>query len=522
MTTTSSAETLQLDFSASNEPVTAPDFPAAALAPADHRQRGLGAAAESATSAPTETVVEAGSIRFTLADDLAVSQDRPAATNGALAGPADFFKLVDSPSTGGVAVATTAVTRPRFYYGWWMLGLSMVAAIATSPGQTFGVSIFNEPLRQELGLTHGQLALAYMLGTLFGAVPITWFGRLMDRFGIRPVTLGVVLAFAFACGTVSLAHNWYTLVVAFTLLRMLGPGALSLMSANVLPFWFHRRLGTVEGFRQTAMAVAMAVIPGLNLWLVLEFGWRGAYVLLAASLLLLWPLFWFGFRNHPEELGHNIDGDPDLPQSAAGLVKNRRTLSGFSLPQVLRTATFWSALINGSLYSLIHTGVFFCLVPILAEQGLDAKYSAWMLMVFAISLAINQMLGGWLADRLHPARQMFGGQLLFSLGLALLYWGGGVRETLIAGGIMGAAQGYFFAASNPIWARYYGLKHLGAIRGFLMSFHVALSSIGPLLVGWCHDLFGDFNAILLAFAGLPCLFSMALFLIREPGPKPTG
>jgi MFS family permease len=360
-----------------------------------------------------------------------------------------------------------------------------------------------------------------MLGTLLGAVPITWFGRLMDRFGIRPITLGVLLAFAAACGTVSLAGNWYTLVIAFTLLRMLGPGALSLMSANVLPFWFHRRLGTVEGFRQTAMAVAMAIIPGLNLWLVLEFGWRGAYIILAGGLVLVWPLFWLFFRNHPEELGHAIDGDWEPPTSPNGLAKSRRTREGFALRQVLRTATFWSALTNGSLYSLIHTGVFFCLVPILAEQGLEAKYSAWMLMVFAISLAINQMLGGWLADRLPPAWQMLGGQVLFSLGLALLYWGGGVRETLLAGGIMGAAQGYFFAASNPLWARFYGLKHLGAIRGFLMSFHVALSSIGPLLVGWCHDLFGDFQAILLTFACLPCLFSLTLFMIREPGPKPS-
>ena len=34
-----------------------------------------------------------------------------------------------------------------FYYGWVMLPLSMATLIASSPGQTFGVSVFNEPLR---------------------------------------------------------------------------------------------------------------------------------------------------------------------------------------------------------------------------------------------------------------------------------------------------------------------------------------------------------------------------------------
>lgn len=50
-----------------------------------------------------------------------------------------------------------------------MLLLAMGLAIASSPGQKFGVSIFIEPLRLELGLTHGQIGLAYTLCTLFGA-----------------------------------------------------------------------------------------------------------------------------------------------------------------------------------------------------------------------------------------------------------------------------------------------------------------------------------------------------------------
>ena len=52
-----------------------------------------------------------------------------------------------------------AAIRPTWYYGWAMLPLSMAALIASSPGQTFGISVFNEPMRTSLELTHGQLAL---------------------------------------------------------------------------------------------------------------------------------------------------------------------------------------------------------------------------------------------------------------------------------------------------------------------------------------------------------------------------
>ncbi len=419
-----------------------------------------------------------------------------------------------SPEAALIPVPVIPVPATKVYYGWWMLLLAMIAAIATSPGQTFGVSIFNEPLRLELGLTHGQLAMAYMLGTLLGAIPITWFGRQMDFHGIRRTTLAILLGFAIACWTVSLASRWIELVVAFTLLRMLGPGALSLMSANTLPFWFHRRLGTVEGFRQTAMAIAMAVIPGFNLWLVLAVGWRGAFVVMGLGVLALWPIFYLWFRNRPDEVGQQID-EPTV-KSRNKTFTNNGPVANFSLRQALRTSTFWSALVNSGLYSLIHTGVFFCLVPILVEKELDATYGAWMLMVFAISLAVHQMLGGWLADRIHPGIQMAGGQVMFSLGLTALLIGGGPIAILGAGMVMGAAQGVFFAASNPLWARYFGLKNLGAIRGFLMSFHVAFSSIGPLLVGSCHDIFDDFQWILLVFACLPLICGPFLFLIRPP------
>ena len=43
---------------------------------------------------------------------------------------------------------------------------AMLAMIATSPGQTFGISIFNPSFRLSLGLSHSQLTGAYMIGTL--------------------------------------------------------------------------------------------------------------------------------------------------------------------------------------------------------------------------------------------------------------------------------------------------------------------------------------------------------------------
>ena len=73
----------------------------------------------------------------------------------------------------------------RVYYGWVMLPIATLAIIATSPAQTFGISVFNASLRSSLGLSHSQLTGAYMLGTLLASLPLSWVGAMMDRFGLR-------------------------------------------------------------------------------------------------------------------------------------------------------------------------------------------------------------------------------------------------------------------------------------------------------------------------------------------------
>lgn len=404
--------------------------------------------------------------------------------------------------------SNSGVARPAFYYGWMMVPMSMAALVASSPGQTFGVSIFNEPMRQSLSLSHGQLAAAYMLGTLLGALPIALIGSLMDRHGIRRTMLAVVTLFSIACLATSLVHGWGTLVVAFCFLRMLGPGALGFLSGNTLAFWFDRRLGMVDGLRQLGMAGAMAAIPTLNLWLVAEFGWRLAYALLGAAIwIALFPIFTWLFRNHPSDVGQAIDGRADAENIEAD-ARHRDWLASLTLQQALRTAAFWIVTGGTAAFGLILTAVFFCLVPIFQDHGLSGETAASMLMLFAISLAGMQVAGGILADRMQAPALMFAGLLGLSGALGLIWLARGPLTAHLAGILLGASQGLYFGVTQPLWARYFGRAHLGKIRGVLMTIIVACSSLGPLIAGLTKDWTGDFGLALACFtvAPLPIAF----------------
>lgn len=415
-----------------------------------------------------------------------------------------------------------SAAEPRsIYYGWVMLPMSIAAMIASSPGQTFGVSVFNEPMRLSLGLSHSQLAAAYMLGTLLGAVPITFIGHQMDRHGLRRTMLAVVTLFCAACIFTSFVQGWLALVAAFCLLRMLGPGALSFLSGNTLSFWFERRLGLVEGIRQLGMAAAMGVIPALNLWLVAQWGWRGAYGVFGTCIwVVLFPAVMFLFRDHPAEMGQQIDG---RPLSSAELQNNQAAAEsywGLTLNQSLRNASFWIVTAGTALFGLIHTAVFFCLVPILQERGLSAGDAAITLTTFAGFLAVMQLPAGILADRIEARLLLLTGMGGLAAANVLLLFSDTLLLALASGALLGASQAIYFGGAHPLWARYFGRRHLGKIRGVLMTINVGSSSLGPLFAGLTRDWYGNFNVALFAFAAAPLPIAV-LSLLVAAAPRET-
>ncbi|HUG91517.1 MAG TPA: MFS transporter [Planctomycetaceae bacterium] len=408
--------------------------------------------------------------------------------------------VLEEDSTLAVAAAPP---RRRMFYGWVMLPIAMTGLIATAPGQTFGISVFTEEIRGSLGLSHSRLAAAYMLGSLLAALPITYVGLLMDRFGLRAMLAAATVLFGGACLAMSQVAGWASLLAVFFLLRLLGPGSLSFLSGNTLAFWFHRRLGMVEGIRHVGMAAAIGVVPGVHLWLMHSLGWRGAYVALGVGVwAVMLPLILFLFRNRPEDVGQSLDGlPPDLERATqeAGF----SGMDSFTLGEALRTGAFWSVVAGSALFGLIHTGVFFSLVPIFQSRGLSDADAVGAISSFAVSLAAMHLIGGFLSDR-WPERFLLAlGLVLLALGMLLLCRMNAAWIGHAGGVAMGLGQGLYFGASHPLWARYFGRLHLGKIRGVLMTSNVAASSLGPLLIGLSRDAFGNYELILVGFMLLP-------------------
>ncbi len=421
------------------------------------------------------------------------------------------------------------------YYGWVMLPVAMLAMVASSPGQTYGVTIFNKHFQEDLQLSETRVTGAYLLGTLLGSFALPLVGWLMDHYGLRWTLMGVVIGFGAACVVTSWASGFLTLLVAFVLLRMLGQGALTLLANNTLAMWFHTRLGLANGLASLSVAGAMAATPPLFLALIHQLGWRGAYVVLGVAIwVILLPVVVFVYRNRPEDIGQLPDGDlaRDEAWASGAHTQNAETKGTqneggqaanqdhpsqrpelqeplprqFDLPAAVGTRSFWLLMAMNGSFALVATGVTFTAVSLLGQRGLSELQAAATFSTFALGFAGANLVGGVLADRMKLNRLLSHGALLAAAGLGILLAGHGWLAAHGYALLFASGCALMLATANVAWPRYFGRAHLGQLRGIYSTVAVAGSSLGPFVMGLNNDWLGSYDLslmiFLLWFAGL--------------------
>ncbi len=404
-----------------------------------------------------------------------------------------------------------------FYYGWLMVLVAVITQAVTGVGQTYGISVFNPSLLETLDLSLSALTGAYMVGTMLAALPQSFIGSLMDRFGIRRTMIGVVILLGGACLFFSQVNSLVTLLLGFFFLRLLGQGALSLLSGNIPAMWFQQRLGTATGIVSSGFSISMAVIPALFLTMIKRGGWRLAYSQLGYLVwIIMLPLLFLIFRNHPGEVNQFIDGAKS--NSKENDQNSSQTLNSYNLTQAQKTPAYWIMMLNSALWAMVVTAIFFNLLPIFDSLGITEAVAAGTYTTYAVAALITQLLLGPLADR---------GRLQYMLLVCMASLAGGVAVLTIASSpwiahgyavLVGISTGLISLVGGTIFARYYGRKHLGKLRGSVLTAQVAGSSLGPFITGVLFDLSGSYSISLWIFVGL--LIPASIISIKAIQPPP--
>lgn len=404
----------------------------------------------------------------------------------------------------------------KFFYGWVMLAIAVLASMMTTPGQTAGVSLFTPSFEEALGLSRTSQTGAYALGTFLASLAMTWVGAQMDRYGIRRVMGVVIVCFGAACVYTGTVTGFWTLFIAFFLLRLFGQGSLSLLSQNTAAMWFDRRLGMVQGITNIGFSLAAAGMPPLVFALITRFGWRLSYAILGGIVVgIMLPLVVFVYVNRPEDIGQQRDGDHLSHEAVAdaALVTRRQS---YTLPEALRTPAYWIMAAMMFAVSMIGTGVAFNALFLFAEFGLTETEIVTVLATIGLTQAIAQLPAGWLAD-IFPLRWLALANMIGQgISMVILLMVSSLTIALVYAVVVGIFGSLHFGVVNPLWARYYGRQHLGKIRGSIFTAAVAGSSLGPFVMGALFDWTGSYTPSILVFVVIYTLLAMLVPLAKKP------
>lgn len=344
----------------------------------------------------------------------------------------------------------------------------------TVPGQTVGVAPFVDHIAADLGIPREWVIVTYSLGTLLGILPAPLFGRVLDRYGPRHVIGFVVLALSASCFAMAAVANPWTLAIAFTLLRGSAIGGLSITSVNMVNLWFERLRGRATAVAMMGLAIGGLTIPKIAEQITLTHGWRVAYVSLGIAVLaIMLPVGLIFFRAHPKHYGLL----PDFGRQQGSKQASRRD---FTLTEAIRTPAFWYLVSISVLYNAVGTALMLDHMRLMQGVNVDRATAIQLLGFVPLAQVIATLCGGYLVDKLGARRAGFVGIAAMGVTLACV-----MNAPYMLGGFvyamsLGLGIGILAVSASAGLAEYFGIRHMGALRGTTFVFGIFGAALGPL------------------------------------------
>src|SRR5882762_2904716 len=138
--------------------------------------------------------------------------------------------------------------------------------------------------RGDMSWIDGANSVAYALGQFL-------FGTLGDKLGTRVIVLVGMLASVITAVAMGLSKTVLVMGILFALQGLCQSSGWAPLAKNMGEFFSQRERGSIMGFWCTNYAFGGFVASVLAGYAAQQFGWRYAFFVPAAGLLVIWVLF---------------------------------------------------------------------------------------------------------------------------------------------------------------------------------------------------------------------------------------
>ena len=366
----------------------------------------------------------------------------------------------------------------------------------SSFGQSFFLGLFNSPIRNELGITHGQFGNIYAMATIISSVLLIWVGKKIDEYQIFYYSFFVIILLFLSSLFFSFINSIFLLAIGIFLMRFSGQGLMSHTSTTTISRFFEKSRGKALSTIWFGLSSAEFILPVFVTYFFVMYSWRTVWQGIAVIIILFLPIVIFNTIRSVKLESREKDQNPKINLK----IKSWRRV------EVIKDFRFYIVSLNMLAMPWVATGVF-------VYQSFITESKIWSIytipkafMIYSITSIITLFFSGFLVDKFTSRKliPLMNIPLLFAM-LVLFYY---EQEVL---GLIGVSNGLANVLGSSTWAEIYGVKYIGSIKALTTALMVFSTAFGTALFGALIDRGYDIENIAL-IAGIYIIVSLVLLV----------
>ena len=418
---------------------------------------------------------------------------------------------------------SAALARHNIHYGWVMVGVTFLTALVTA-GAVGAPGVFIVPLQKEFGWSTAEISSALSIRFVLFGLMAPFAAALMNRYGLRNVTLSALLIVASALvASLAMTKVWHLLLLWGVVIGI-GTGMTALvLGATVAARWFNARRGLAVGILTASVATGQLVFLPMLASVTERVGWRAALSIVCAMLGVAAFAVLMVMRDRPSDIGLRPFGDhgtEPLPAPPPNTAPIMEAALG-TLREAAQTRAFWILFATFFICGASTNGlVQVHLIPMCLDFGIPQVQAASLLAAMGIFDFFGTIMSGWLSDRYDNRWLLFWYYGLRGLSLLMLPF---TDFSFYGLSLFAMFYGLDWIATVPptvrLTAQRFGAERANLVFGWVFAGHQIGAAFAAFGAGLSRTVLATY---LPAFfiAGALCVVASLIVLAISRTPKP--
>lgn len=288
--------------------------------------------------------------------------------------------------------------RKRMHYGF-----VIVACCCLMMGVNIGLSfscagIFYGPVSSDIGVSVGTFGLYMSLMYIASSLMLPLAGRMVERYSARLLFTGSSAVMGLCYLAMSFFTNVWEFYLSGIVMGLTLAFLLYLSFPTLVNRWFHTNVGLLIGVCSAASGIGGMIFNPIAANIITNWGWRSAYLVFAAILLLaVTPLLYIFLRDWPADKGLRPYGENTGAASAKD-ASPAHSASGIEYEKAIRMPVFYSLFIFSFLMMGISTLNLF--IPKYAtSMAFSLEQASYVSSSVMMGVALGKLVLGYINDR---------------------------------------------------------------------------------------------------------------------------